>query len=174
MQGSAIVISCHREMVVILMGVSGSGKTTLGLRLASDLGWTFVDADDLRSTAHAEKMARGESPSDQDLEDWATIMQARVAAAISSGENAVVAYSALKSGHRHRLTIDQAAVRFVYLKGSASLVRRRLRNRSGHFLREGLLSNEFAALEEPQDAVVVDIEQRPGLIVDQIRQALSL
>jgi gluconate kinase len=70
--------------------------------------------------------------------------------------------------------VDPAAVRFVYLKGSASLVRRRLRNRSGHFLRDELLVRQFAALEEPEDAVTIDIDERPGRIVDQIREALSL
>jgi gluconokinase len=161
-------------MVVILMGVSGSGKTTLGLRLAGDLGWSFVDADDFHSPRTVEKMARGEPLSDEDVESWITAIRDRVAAAVSAGENAVVAYSALKSGSRHQLTVDPAAVRFVYLKGPASLVRRRLRNRSGHFLRDELLVRQFAALEEPNDAVTINIDERPGRIVDQIREALSL
>ena len=161
-------------MVVILMGVSGSGKTTLGLRLAGDLGWPFIDADDFLPPRSAEKMARGEDLSDADVQTWIELVRAKVAATAQRGGNAVLAYAGLKSGSRHRLAIDRQSVRFVYLKGNVNLVRRRLRYRSGFFLRENILVSQFAALEEPDDAVIIDIDERPGRIVDQIRQALSL
>lgn len=161
-------------MVVILMGVSGSGKTTLGLRLAGDLGWTFIDADDFHSSRNVETMARGESLTDEEVQKWIAVLRAHVTGLVARGENAILAYSGLKSGYRHLLTVDPAAVRFVYLKGTATLVRRRLRYRSGHFLRENMLAGQFAALEEPQDAVTIDIDERPGRIVDQIREALSI
>jgi gluconokinase len=161
-------------MVIVLMGVSGSGKTTLGLRLAADLGWRFIDADDFYSPESMRKMARGESLSDADVQQWMGTLREQVANSEARGENAVLAYSALNSGLRHELTVDLKAVRFVYLKGTASLVRRRLRNRSGHFLRENLLAHEFATLEEPENAVTIDIDERPGRILEQIREALAL
>lgn len=161
-------------MVVILMGVSGSGKTTLGMRLAGALGWTFLDADDFYSVPSADKMARGESLSDDDVDKWMEVLRGHVATLVRRGQDAILAFPGLKRGNRHRLTVDPQAVRFVYLKGSISLLKRRLRNRSGHFLRENLLVSQFAALEEPHDAVTIDIDERPGRIVDQIREALSL
>jgi gluconokinase len=161
-------------MVIVLMGVSGSGKTTLGLRLAADLGWRFIDVDDFYSPESVRKLARGEWLSDTDVQQWMAALREQVASSEARGENAVLAYSALNSGLRHELTVALKSVRFVYLKGSASLVRRRLRNRSGHFLRENLLEREFAALEEPDNAVTIDIDERPGRILEQIREALAL
>ena len=161
-------------MVVILTGVSGSGKTTLGLRLADDLGWTFIDADDFHSPDTFRKIARGEWLSEAEDRSWRRSLRDRVQAAIFHRENAVLACAALKSGSRSDLCVDREAVRFVYLKGDAHLVRQRLRHRSGHFLREDLLLSQFATLEEPEDAVVVDIDERPGRIVETIRRALAL
>jgi len=46
-------------MIVVLMGVSGSGKTTVGKVLASELGWTFHDADDFHPASNIDKMRRG-------------------------------------------------------------------------------------------------------------------
>jgi gluconokinase len=161
-------------MVVVLMGVSGTGKTTLGLRLAGDLGWRFIDADDFHSPESTRKLAAGESLSDGEVHAWMVALRDQVVGTLARGEDAVLAYSALKSGTRHELAVDPKAVRFVYLKGPASLVRRRLRSRSGHFLRETMLASQFASLEEPDNAITIDIDERPGRIVEQIREALAL
>lgn len=165
-------------MVVILMGVSGSGKTTLGLRLASDLGWAFIDADDYHSPRTIEKMARGEGIPDDDLQVWMASLRGQIVEVTAGGGNVILAYSALKSGIRdqlmNQLAVSPDSVRLVYLKGTVGLIRQRLRSRSGHFLRENLLVAQFASLEEPADAVTIDIDERPGRIVDRIRQALSL
>ncbi len=161
-------------MVVILMGVSGSGKTTLGMRLAGDLGWAFIDADDFHTPEGVRKMAAGTSPSDADIQAWVTVLREQVAGVLDSGQNAVMAYSALQSDARDTLTVDPGSVRFVYLKGSASLLKQRLRNRSGHFLKANLVAGQFAVLEEPNDVVTVDIDERPGRIVEQIREALHI
>lgn len=161
-------------MVVILMGVSGTGKTTLGMRLAGDLSWRFVDADDYLSPELASELGQGQLPSDEEMTMWMDALGAEVQRMLAQRENAVVACSALKSGYRSRLSVDPNLVRFVHLKGSASLVRRRLRSRSGQFLREALLASQFAALEEPQNAVTISIDERPGRIVEKIRAALGV
>ena len=51
-------------MIVVIMGVSGSGKTTIGSRLAEDLGWRFVDADDFHSPENIRRMAAGQPLTD--------------------------------------------------------------------------------------------------------------
>jgi gluconokinase len=65
-------------------------------------------------------------------------------------------------------------VRFVFLKGSAALIAQRLRERHGHFAGEAILASQLADLEQPEDALTVDISGAPQKIVDQIRKALSL
>jgi len=161
-------------MVVILMGVSGSGKTTIGARLAQDLGWRFLDADDFHPAENIRKMAAGQPLTEADREPWLERLRRELAAALAAGESVTLACSALSAASRRLLAVDPSQVRFVYLKGSPALIRQRLRNRSGHFMRETMLASQFAALEEPSDALVVDIDDRPGAIVDKIRQALAL
>ncbi len=161
-------------MVVILMGVSGSGKTTIGARLAQDLGWRFLDADDFHPAENVRKMASGHPLTEADREPWLERLRREIAAALASGESITMACSALSAASRRMLAVDADKVRFVYLKGSPELIRQRLRNRSGHFMKETMLASQFAALEGPSDALVVDIDDRPGAIVDKIRRGLGL
>jgi gluconokinase len=34
-------------MIIVIFGVSGAGKTTVGKMLAEQLGWGFLEADDV-------------------------------------------------------------------------------------------------------------------------------
>jgi gluconokinase len=64
--------------------------------------------------------------------------------------------------------------RFVYLKGSADLIATRLRARHGHFADEQILASQIADLEEPEDALTIEIAKTPELIVAEIRKRLGL
>ena len=87
-------------MIVVLMGVSGSGKTTVGKVLASDLGWTFLDADDYHPIANVEKMHRGIPLTDEDSRPWLAALRQRLDEALRNRENVVVACSALKHAYQ--------------------------------------------------------------------------
>ena len=160
-------------MIVIVMGVVGAGKTTVGKLLASELGWQFADADDFHPTSNVEKISHGIALTDEDREPWLDRLRSAILKWISDGQSTVLACSALKRSYRARL---QAApgVRFVFLKGSAALIAQRLRERHGHFAGEAILASQLADLQQPEDAVTVDISGAPQQIVDQIRKALSL
>ncbi len=160
-------------MVVIVMGVVGSGKTTVGTQLAQQLGWQFADADDFHSPANIEKIQRGIPLTDQDRHPWLKTLRAVITKWIAQRSSAVLACSALKE--QYRLVLHVAPeVRFVYLKGSAALIAERLRARHGHFAGEQILASQFDDLEEPEEAVVVDISKTPAEIVADIRHALGL
>ena len=161
-------------MILVLMGVSGCGKTTIGARLAEELGWRFLDADDFHSADNIRRMAAGQPLTDHDRQPWLTRLREEIARALAAGESMTLACSALKETSRQTLAVDPDLVRFVYLRGSMELIRQRLRNRSGHFMKDDMLASQFEALEEPTDAIVVDIDDRPGRIVEQIRDALQL
>jgi gluconokinase len=161
-------------MIVVLMGISGSGKTTLGLRLAGDLGWRFIDADDFQvPVGAAGDRADARTPVPDQIISW-QVLYAEIAGAVSRGENIVLADAALTVEHRRELRQTFAGLHFVHLKGNASLLRRRLRNRSGHVLADDALLDQFAVLEEPADAIAIDIDERPGRIVERIRSALGI
>ena len=159
-------------MVAIVMGVAGSGKTTIGRMLADALGWDFHDADDLHSEANKRKMHSGMALTDDDRAPWLLAIMNLIQSIISSGKNAVVACSALKQSYRDAIVVDPNLVKFIYLKGSSELIASRIQNRIGHFMNPALLQSQFDALEEPRDAIVVDIAATPEEIVRAIRAKL--
>jgi gluconokinase len=160
-------------MILIVMGVTGAGKTTVGRMLASELKWEFADADDFHPAGSVEKMRRGIALSDEDRRPWLDRLREAITRWVGGGKNVVLACSALKRSYRQQLVVGPE-VRFVYLKGSSGLIAGRLRARAGHFAGEAILAGQFADLEEPQDAVSVEIGPAPEQIVSEIRQRLGL
>jgi gluconokinase len=65
-------------------------------------------------------------------------------------------------------------VRLVYLKGTYDLLRERLHARKGHYATEQILTSQFADLEEPADAITMDVARSPEEIVLEIRTQLTL
>lgn len=155
------------------MGVVGAGKTTVGILLAGELGWQFADADDFHSAPNKEKIRHGIGLTDEDRGPWLARLRVAIADWIVYKRNVVLACSALKRKYRQELDAGPE-VRFVYLKGSAALIARRLRMRTGHFADEHILASQLADLEEPENAVTVDIDRTPQEIVRSIRQQLGL
>jgi gluconokinase len=161
-------------MIIIVMGVSGSGKTTIGTQLAKALHWIFADADDFHPAANIERMQRGIPLTDQDRKPWLSALRSQIGEWLKHDRQAVLACSALKARYRHELLVDPARMRIVYLKGTYELIAKRLVRRKGHFMRPELLASQFDSLEEPDDALIVDIARRPGGIVRQIRKQLDV
>lgn len=160
-------------MVVILMGVTGSGKTTIGSLLAEQLKWRFDDADGFHSPANVEKMRQGIPLTDADRVPWLEALREHISGCITTGENAVLACSALKETYRDYLVIDEA-VKLVHLKGNFKLIEQRLQNRRGHYMNPNLLQSQFETLEEPEEALTVDIARSPDQIVASIRSKLGV
>jgi gluconokinase len=162
-------------MVVVLMGVSGSGKTTVGKCLAADVGWTFVEADEFHPPANVEKMRGGTPLTDDDRGPWLRALRGRIDEACARSENIVLACSALKADYREYLEQGcPGGVRYVHLRGSEELIRRRLEGRKGHFMKPALLASQFETLEPPEGDVQVDITPPPETIAAEIRRKLGL
>jgi gluconokinase len=155
-------------MVAIVMGVTGAGKTTIGRALATALGWEFHDGDDLHSAASKRKMHRGIALDDSDRAPWLNAIRKLIEAMLSDGRNGVVACSALKQSYRDEIVVDPNSVKVIYLQGSSALIAQRLRDRGAHFMNPDLLQSQFDTLEEPRDAIVVDVSAAPEAIVNEI------
>ena len=155
------------------MGTTGAGKTTIGTMLAAQLNWQFADADTFHPPANIQKMSRGVPLNDTDRAPWLAAMRKAILEWIAAGKNVVLACSALKRAYRDELRPSRE-VKIVYLKGDYALFAERIRRRHGHFAGEGILVGQFADLEEPVDAIMVDAAKSPEEIVAEIRKQLGL
>src|SRR5947209_1161394 len=171
-------------MVLIVMGVTGSGKTTVGTLLAQKLRWQFTDADDFHPSTNIAKMRSGAPLDDSDRAPWLAALRQAIQNWNESGQNVVLACSALKRSYREELRAGP--VRFVYLKGTRELILSRLRSRHGHFASEAILNGQFADLEEPEserlttqasepdDTITVEVNKTPGDIASEIMEKSKL
>ncbi len=160
-------------LFIVVMGVAGSGKTTIGQLLAARLGWPFYDADDYHPPANVAKMARGIPLDDADRTGWLAALAGLIGGGLARGENGVLACSALKRDYRAVLRVDERRVRFVYLRGDYDAIQARLLAREDHFMPAVLLRSQFDALEEPDDAIIVDVALEPVQIVAAIIEQLQ-
>ncbi|MGH9474955.1 MAG: gluconokinase [Terriglobales bacterium] len=156
-------------MLYILMGVAGSGKTTAGRALAAALGCAFLEGDSLHPAANIEKMAHGIALDDADRAPWLAAIRRRLERAAQSGGDLVVACSALKQRYRDQLDAG-LPVRWIYLRAAAAVLRRRLEQRQGHYMKATLLASQLADLEEPRagSSLVVDATLPVNQIVARI------
>jgi gluconokinase len=160
-------------VIVVLMGVAGAGKTTVGKRLAEALGWAFLEGDALHPPCNIEKMRRGIPLTDDDRAAWLARLREHIAAYLAAAQPAVIACSALRHAYRACLRVSPR-VHFVYLKGTYALHQERLTRRTDHFMKAAMLPSQWAALEPPQDALVVDAALPVDDIVRQLRAALAV
>ncbi len=156
-------------MIVVLMGVSGAGKTTVGKALAERLGVRFIEGDDYHPPANVAKMASGVALEDEDRWPWL----ARLNEVLKTEKRAVLACSALKDVYRKRLLEGVAGARLVHLQGDKALIAGRLRERRHRYMPASLLDSQFAILEAPQGAIVVDVARDPQSCVETIARALA-
>ena len=157
------------------MGVSGAGKTTVGSLLADDLGWPFYEGDDFHPPGNIAQMSRGVALTDRDRRPWLDAIAGLIRRLDESAKSAIIACSALKASYRERLRAGgRRAVRFAYLQADFESLRTRLDEREVHFMDPDLLASQFADLEEPADAVIVDGTLEPEEIVRRIRAELEI
>ena len=164
----------YQFRAVILMGVSGSGKTTIGRLLADQLGWEYIEGDDHHPPQNVQKMAGGIPLNDTDRQPWLERLHGILSAHTQAHQPIVLACSALKQRYRQTLAAGLPKVHFVYLKGNDELIARRLAERPHHYMKAGMLASQFEALQEPEDALTVDITQNPQVICRIIRKSLNL
>jgi gluconokinase len=161
------------SVIIITMGVSGAGKSTIGSLLAQRLRWEFADADDYHPARNIEKMSNGVPLTDADRAPWLETLRRLIGTWLEKNQNAVLACSALKRSYRERLHVSDA-VCFLYLKVARDVLVQRLLARPGHYMKEEMLASQLDALEEPEQALVVNGGKTPNAIVGEILETLGL
>ncbi len=152
------------------MGVTGCGKTTTGIALAERLAVPFYDGDDFHPPENVAKMKSGEPLNDVDRAPWLARLGALMR---DASDGAVLACSALKEDYRRRLSAAGGDLVFVHLEISPVEARRRLEARRDHYMPASLVESQFAALEEPTNAIVCDGERRVEEIVALVLDRLA-
>ena len=158
--------------IFIVMGVSGCGKTTMARKLAEATGGSWLDADNFHPAKNKARMAAGIPLTDDDRWPWLDRLNEELRAVADSGKPVFLACSALKQKYRNRLVVGLPGARFVYLKGSFELIRSRLALRTNHFMPSGLLESQFADLEEPREALVLDISRTEEQLVEDFKSLM--
>ena len=143
--------------VYIVMGVTGSGKSTFGIALAEQLMIPHYDADDFHPASNIMKMTQGTPLNDEDRMPWLKILSKRIQNWSELGE-AVLSCSCLKESYREILRESGSPVSLIYLKADRELIISRLASRKDHFMPSELIDSQFEALEEPNDAIVLDAD----------------
>jgi gluconokinase len=144
--------------IVVVMGVAGAGKSTVGRLAADQLGWVFVEGDDLHPPENIARMAAGLPLTDAHRDPWYARIGARLDDLAGQRRSVVLAASALRVAHRRMLAAGRPGLRFVVLDGPPDLIRNRLQQRRGHFMGAGLLESQLAAFERPQDVWMLAVD----------------
>jgi len=155
------------------MGVSGSGKTTLGKALAQKPEWDFFDADDFHPPGNIAKMTAGIPLSDSDRAPWLAALHDQLLFTLSADRHPVLACSALKEAYRTQLLEGLEGMAVIYLKGSYDLIWSRMSARERHYMQPQMLQSQFDILEEPKDAVVIDVEMPVKDMIDTITKKIE-
>lgn len=163
------------RQTLVVMGTAGAGKTVVGTALADALAIPFVEGDSFHPPENVAKMASGTPLSDDDRQPWLVALAAQLRAARAANAGIVLSCSALKRRYRDTLRDGDKSVRFIFLRGTPSLLRERLDARTGHYMPPSLLASQFAALEPPaadEHAWTVDVTTTPEAIVADLVERL--
>lgn len=159
----------NRSVVAyVVMGICGCGKSTVAQDFANHFSIEMLDADDFHPQENVDKMAAGTPLNDDDRAGWLVTLNAELSKRLNTGVSVVLACSALKQRYRDAIGEGLATCQWVYLKGSRELIVERMAKRVDHYMPASLIDSQLATLEEPVDAVVVDIVNTPEAIQRQL------
>ena len=157
-------------VLILLTGVAGTGKTTIGRQLAAELGWPYHEADDFHSAANKEKMGRGQPLDDTDRAPWLAAIRTAMDDCRAAARSAVFSCSALKASYRRILLDGAPGTTLVFLTGDRGTLHARIAQRHDHYMKPAMLESQFAILEQPADALALDVAQTPDELVAAIRR----
>lgn len=156
------------------MGVSGCGKSTIGQLVSGRLKIPFFDGDDFHPQSSIDKMSNGIPLNDDDRYDW-LIRLNKLAKANLENNSCVIVCSALKQSYRDILCTDiQKQVKWVHLAGSFDQIVDRINKRENHYMQSNLLQSQFDILEQPQNALEINIDLKPEEIVEIITKNIEM
>jgi shikimate kinase len=113
----------HGKSLVYIIGFMGSGKSTAGKKLASALGWTFIDLDKRIEETAGKSIAEIFS---QDGEEKFRSLETEVLRSLKSQVKTIVSTGGGTPCHADNMTFMLDTGLTVYLKMSAGQLAKRL------------------------------------------------
>jgi gluconokinase len=143
---------------IVVMGVSGAGKTSAAQEITRQLGWDYIEGDDLHPEANVAKMAAGTPLDDDDRWPWLRRIAEVIGEHEAAGTSLVVTCSALKRSYRDLLREGHPSVWFAHVDVPREVLAARLAARTNHYMPPSLLDSQLATLEplgddEPGDVI---------------------
>src|ERR1700751_835860 len=118
------------SMVFIITGATESGRNTVGRLLAEDLGWEFVNAENLRPTCNLDAKRRGDSRADAGPMWLIEALSAAIDIWIYEWRDVVVSCPGLMEADGKRLCQKSSLVKIVCLEASLATGRADVFDRS--------------------------------------------
>jgi gluconokinase len=166
---------------IVVMGVSGSGKTSAAQELTRQLGWEYIEGDDLHPEANVAKMAAGTPLDDEDRWPWLQKIAEVIGEHEAARRSLVITCSALKRTYRDLLRDGHPSVWFAHVDVAREVLAERLARRTGHFMPPSLLDSQLATLErlgedEPGDVIAGDapLDQTVTAVLTDLRRERQL
>ncbi|WP_298893442.1 NADP-dependent phosphogluconate dehydrogenase [uncultured Psychroserpens sp.] len=161
-----------KNKVVFIMGVSGVGKSTIGKLLAQDLNIPFFDGDDFHPESNITKMSSGQPLNDDDRQPWLETLNALAKKELIKN-SCIIVCSALKQKYRDIVSKEiESKTKWVHLSGSYEQICERMNSRTKHFMPSELLQSQFDILENPTEALQIDVSKTPQNIIRTIKHEL--
>jgi len=174
-------VSIPAATTIVVMGVSGAGKTSAALEVTRQLGWDFIEGDDLHPEANVAKMAAGTPLDDDDRWPWLRRVAEVIGEHEAAGRSLVITCSALKRSYRDLLRDGNPSVWFAHVDVPREVLVARLAARRGHFMPPSLLDSQLATLErlgedEPGDVIAGDapLEATVAQVLGDLREERTL
>ncbi|KIV78655.1 hypothetical protein PV11_06284 [Exophiala sideris] len=146
----------HIEHIWIVTGPAGCGKTTVAQHLAKELSLPYVEGDDFHSAANKQKMGAGIPLTDADRWDWLITLREEAVKQLQHANGVIVTCSALKHKYRDVIRVanyehPSVQIHFIYLKVDEHTLQKRVAERVGHYMKEGMVHSQMVTLEEPEE-----------------------
>jgi gluconokinase len=156
----------------IVMGVSGTGKSSVAQKIAEELSFVFIDADDFHSTKAKLHMAENKPLTDEMRIPWLARITDHLILLYSQGHSVALAYSGLKLAHRQLFRQLPFSYHFFYLTADKDVIAKRMSQRQNHFFSLGLLDSQFTAMEPPlsneSDVSTINVSRHFSEVTDDI------
>ena len=151
-------VSIPATTTIVVMGVSGAGKTSAAEEITRQLGWDYIEGDDLHPAANVAKMAAGTPLDDDDRWPWLRRIAEVIGEHEAAGTSLIVTCSALKRTYRDLLREGHPSVWFAHVDVPREVLVARLAARKGHYMPPSLLDSQLETLErlgedEPGDVI---------------------